>query len=227
MALKTREESILVFDMDDVLVDVAESYRATTIATVQHYTGVLITNDEIQCYKNAGGWNDDWQLSQRIILDTAGRDIPFDEVVSTFQQHFLGENNNGLILRERWLPQRGLMERLAAHHQLAIFTGRPRAELDLTLSRFVPDLRWSMTITSGDVQNLKPAPDGLLAIAKAHPACSLTYVGDNIDDARSARAAGVRFIGIAAAESTALRDLFARENAAAVIKDINEIEEVV
>jgi len=227
MALKTREESILVFDMDDVLVDVTESYRATIIATVQHYTGGPITNDEIQCYKNAGGWNDDWQLSQRIILDTAGRDIPFDEVVSTFQQHFLGENNNGLILRERWLPQRGLMERLAAHHQLAIFTGRPRAELDLTLSRFVPDLRWSMTITSGDVQNLKPAPDGLLAIAKAHPACSLTYVGDNIDDARSARAAGVRFIGIAAAESTALRDLFARENAAAVIKDINEIEEVV
>lgn len=227
MALKTREESILVFDMDDVLVDVAESYRATIIATVQHYTGVLITNDEIQCYKNAGGWNDDWHLSQRIILDTVGRDIPFDEVVSTFQQHFLGENNNGLILRERWLPQPGLLERLAAHHQLAIFTGRPRAELDLTLSRFVPDLRWSMTITSGDVQNLKPAPDGLLAIARAHPACSVTYVGDNIDDARSARAAGVRFIGIAAAESTALRELFARENAAAVIKDINEIEEVV
>ncbi|MDQ6809173.1 MAG: TIGR01548 family HAD-type hydrolase, partial [Verrucomicrobiota bacterium] len=129
--------SILVFDMDDVLVDAAESYRATIIATVQHYTGVAITNDEIQRYKNAGGWNDDWQLSQRMILDTAGQDIPLDEVVSTFQQHFLGENNHGSILRERWLPQPGLLKRLAAHHRLAIFTGRPSSEIYIKIMRFV------------------------------------------------------------------------------------------
>ena len=43
----------------------------------------------------------------------------------------------------------------------------------------------------------KPAPDGLLDIMAAHPDCTLTYVGDTVDDARSARAAGVRFVGIA------------------------------
>ncbi|MDQ6808346.1 MAG: HAD family hydrolase, partial [Verrucomicrobiota bacterium] len=99
-------------------------------------------------------------------------------------------------------------------------------ELEITLLRFVPDLRWSMTITSGDVQNLKPAPDGLLAIAQAHTGCRLTYFGDNVDDARSARAAGVRFVGIAARNSVALREIFAAEGAAAVIESINEIEEV-
>ena len=226
MALNAEKNSVLVFDMDDVLVDVLESYRASIIATVEHFTGVTISNDVIQRYKNAGGWNDDWQLSQRIILDTAGRDIPFDEVVTVFQRRFLGSNGDGLILRERWLPAPGLLERLASRHRLAIFTGRPRNEMEITLSRFVPDLCWSMTVTLADVQNLKPAPDGLLAIIKAHPDCAITYFGDNVDDARSARAAGVRFVGVASRTSAGLRELFESEGAAAVIENINEIEGV-
>ena len=77
------------------------------------------------------------------------------------------------------------------------------------------------------MQNLKPAPDGLHAIMAAHPGCTLTYFGDNMDDARSARAAGVRFIGIASRDRAAsLRQLFANEGAAAVIENINEIEGV-
>ena len=96
----------------------------------------------------------------------------------------------------------------------------------MTLSRFVPDVRWSMTVTLDDVQNLKPAPDGLLAIIEAHPDCAITYFGDNVDDARSGRAAGVRFIGIASPSSPGLRELFASEGAAAVIENINEIEGV-
>lgn len=226
MALKETKKSVLVFDMDDVLVDVLESYHASTIATVEHYTGVTITNDVIQRYKNEGGWNDDWQLSQRIILDIAGRDVPFDEVVAVFQQHFLGANGDGLIMRERWLALSGLLERLAARYHLAIFTGRPRDEMEITLSRFTPDVPWAMTVTSGDVENLKPAPDGLLAIAAAHAGCRITYAGDNVDDARSARAAGVRFIGIAQRNNVGLREILAREGAAAVIENINEIEEV-
>ena len=226
MALNGAKDSVLVFDMDDVLADVLESYRASIIATVEHFTGVTISNDVIQRYKNEGGWNDDWQLSQRIILDTVGREVAFDEVVSVFQQRFLGSNGDGLIMRERWLPAPGLLERLASRHCLAIFTGRPRDEMQMTLSRFVPDLGWSMTVTLDDVQNLKPAPDGLLAIIEAHPGCAITYFGDNVDDARSGRAAGVRFIGIASRTSPGLRELFEAEGAAAVIENINEIEGV-
>ncbi|HSH39377.1 MAG TPA: hypothetical protein VK993_11380, partial [Chthoniobacterales bacterium] len=154
MALNGKQSSVVVFDMDDVLVDVVESYRASIIATVAHFTGVTISNELIQRYKNAGGWNDDWQLSQQIVLDTGGLNVPFDDVVAAFQQHFLGTNGDGLIMRERWLPAPGLLERLAARHHLAIFTGRPRDEMDITLARFVPDVPWATTITSGDVENL-------------------------------------------------------------------------
>lgn len=215
---------MLVFDMDGVLVDVSESYRATIAKTVEHFTGRAIAPDLIQQYKNAGGWNNDWALAQRIVLDTSGSEIPYDEVVGVFQQHFLGENNDGLILRERWLPHAGLLERLAANHPLAIFTGRPRQELDLTLHRYARSVPWTMIVADGDVPNAKPAADGLQAILAAHPTDMLYYVGDTVDDARSARAAGVRFIGVAHEGSEDLRELLLREGAANVIRNINEIE---
>lgn len=150
--------------------------------------------------------------------------VPYKEVIAVFQQHLLGENNDGLILRERWPPNNGRLEKLATNHALAIFTGRPRGELDLTLRRFASGVQWSMIVADGDVPKAKPAPDGLVAIAGAHAERTLSYIGDTVDDARSARAAGVRFIGVAHGRSLGLRDLLMREGAAAVIKDINEIE---
>lgn len=224
MALRASEESVLVFDMDGVLVDVSESYRAAITKTVEHFTGRTIVPELIQEYKNAGGWNNDWTLARRIVFDTAGMVVPYKEVIGVFQQHFLGENNDGLILRERWLPDNGLLEKLAKKHQLAIFTGRPRGELDLTLRRFASGVQWSMIVADGDVPKAKPAPDGLVAIAGAYAERTLSYIGDTVDDARSARAAGVRFIGVAHGRSPGLRDSLMREGAAAVIENINEIE---
>ena len=57
-------DSIVVFDMDGVLTEVSESYRAAIVETVEHFTGVRIERDLIQRYKNEGGWNNDWALSQ-------------------------------------------------------------------------------------------------------------------------------------------------------------------
>jgi HAD superfamily phosphatase len=226
MALTGTEQSLLVFDMDGVLVDISDSYRATIAATVRYFSGKAISATMIQEYKNAGGWNNDWALAQKLILDTAGLAVPYDEIIAVFQDHFLGKNNDGLILRECWIPVDGLLEKLAITHRLAIFTGRPRAEVDLTLARFIPSIRWRKIIADGDVANAKPAPDGLIAIAAANSGSPLTYFGDTIDDAQSARAANVRFIGVADARSEGLRELLEAEGAETVIENINEIEEV-
>ena len=56
-------KDLIVFDMDGVLVDVTASYRATIQATVRHFSGYEPTPEEIQDWKNRGGWNDDWKLS--------------------------------------------------------------------------------------------------------------------------------------------------------------------
>ena len=222
-------QPILIFDMDGVLVDVTESYRETIAATVEHFTGARPTNDQIQQFKNQGGFNDDWQLSHYII-NGVGFDVPFEEMKAHFQELFLGTNGTGgLILREKWIARPGVLEKLAEQFRLAVFTGRPREEADISLQRFAPNLTFDPIVAMEDVAQKKPAPDGLLRIAAANPDAKLIYVGDSIADAHSARAAKVPFIGIAAPSNPTYLDLvflFQEEQAHAIVDDINYLEEV-
>jgi HAD superfamily phosphatase len=221
-------EALIVFDMDGVLVDVSESYRETIVRTVEHFAGVTVTRAQIQDYKNQGGFNDDWKLSHHMIAQH-GVAVGFQTVVDYFQGLFHGNGTDGLILRERWMARDGLFDRLAARFDLALFTGRLRWEAEVTLHRFAPELRFDPIIGMEDVTALKPAPEGLLKIAATAGGRKIWYVGDTVDDARSARAAGVPFIGIASPDNVRraeVASLFQAEKAAAVLDDINQLESV-
>jgi len=212
---------MLVFDMDGVLVDVTESYRETIVKTVEHFTGKTVSRDSIQDYKNQGGWNNDWLLSQKICLDL-GMELPYATIVEYFNYLFLDQ---GMIHRERWLPRDGFFDRLGQRFEFAIFTGRTTEEAEITLKREGVRERF-LLVSANDVESEKPAPDGLLKIAALHPGKKLLYIGDTVDDARCAKAAYVPFIGIAARHSPRrdeLVDLLRLEGAIQVIEDINEI----
>ncbi|MGB6944800.1 MAG: HAD-IA family hydrolase [Bryobacteraceae bacterium] len=214
-------EQMLVFDMDGVLVDVTESYRETIVKTVEHFAGKTISRDSIQDYKNQGGWNNDWLLSQKICRDL-GVEIPYATIIEYFNYLFLDQ---GMIHRERWLPRDGLLDRLGERFDFAIFTGRTTEEAEITLKREGVRDRF-LLVSANDVESEKPAPDGLLKIAAMHPSKKLLYIGDTVDDARCAKAAYVPFIGIAARHSPRreeLVDLLRLEGAIQVIEDINEI----
>ena len=114
-------QPLIVFDMDGVLVDVTESYRESIAQTVKHFTGVDVTPEHIQDYKNQGGWNDDWKLSHHIITQ-AGKEIPFETAKDYFQSIFLGNGEGGLILREEWVARAGLLEELNRQFEFAVFT---------------------------------------------------------------------------------------------------------
>lgn len=214
---------LLVFDMDGVLVDVTESYRETIAQTVEHFTGVKPTREQIQDYKNQGGFNDDWKLTHHAIA-TAGVDVPFEAVKEYFQSIFLGNGADGLILREEWVAREGMLEKLGKKFRFAVFTGRPRAEAALTLKRFANGIVFDPVIGMEDVTNHKPAPDGLLAMSEA-----AFYIGDTVDDARCARAANVPFIGIVGPANPRYIDLvflFQDAGAYAIVDNINYLEEV-
>lgn len=217
---------VLVFDMDGVLVEVSASYREAIRETVRHFTGDLVSHDEIQNFKNQGGWNNDWLLAHRFITDR-GRQVEYEAVVEYFNQAFLGENGEGLIRFEKWMPKAGLLERLAERATLAVFTGRARYELDVTLARYAPDIRFQPLVTDECVANPKPAPDGLQLIQSEHPNKSIWYFGDTVDDARSALAAGVPFIGVSVRQNprhAEIADILRNHGAIEVIEDINDIE---
>ena len=212
---------LLVFDMDGVLVEVSESYRETIVQTVKIFTGQTITRELIQEYKNRGGYNNDWVLSQKICHDL-GSSIAFESIVETFNDLFITQ---GYINRERWIPEKGLLDRLAERFELGIFTGRSTMEAEITLNRQGVRDRF-LLVTSTDIKNEKPAPDGLLKIMAMRPGKPLLYVGDTVDDARAASAANVPFIGIAAAASPKREDLIAgltREGAIRILENVNEI----
>jgi HAD superfamily phosphatase len=220
--------NLIIFDMDGVLVDVSESYRTAIQRTVMHFSGREVTHEKIQDYKNQGGWNDDWALSQRLIQD-AGLTVRYQDVVDFFQSIFHGDGENGLFMRERWIAQAGLLERLATNHSLAVFTGRFRWEAEATLSRFAPNL-FGQVVGVDDVVHAKPAPEGILKIRDAVPHDIIWYVGDTVDDARAAKAADVPFIGIAAPASPRVKTLISllkHEGAMVVLDDINQMEAVV
>ncbi len=68
---------VLLFDMDGVLIDVSDSYRTATRATVQFYferllgltpfAGDLVSRDDVTALKLAGGFNNDWDLTTALI----------------------------------------------------------------------------------------------------------------------------------------------------------------
>jgi HAD superfamily phosphatase len=220
---------LLVFDMDGVLVDVTESYRETIARTVERFTGARPTHERIQELKNAGGWNDDWKLSHHMVRE-AGVDAAFDDVKAHFQGLFRGNGSDeGLMSRERWVAQPGVLEKLSEQFRFAVFTGRPKVEAEITLERFAPRMAFEPVIGMYEVSDHKPHPEGLLKILETNCDCKVYYVGDTVDDARAARAAKVPFIGIAAPSNPLYLDLvfiFQDEHAYAIVDDINFLEEV-
>ena len=139
---------------------------------------------------------------------------------------YWGENADGYIRNERWLVNPGVLDRLAAGRRLAIFTGRGMQSATHTLRRFCSQIDFDPIVTHEQVEHLKPAPDGLLLIRRAVPDRDMVFVGDNVDDCRSALAAGVRFVGIAAPDTPRHEEtkaLFEELGAETVLKSVNDL----
>jgi len=58
----------VVLDVDGVLVDVADSYRRAIVAAVEHVYGDTIERADVQQFKDAGGFNNDWTLTDAAAL---------------------------------------------------------------------------------------------------------------------------------------------------------------
>ena len=77
----------IVFDMDGVLLDITESIRVINCLAVPYYLRTvlgwpapdnLITSADIEMFKHAGGFNDDWDLTYALVLHyiTKGHEHP-------------------------------------------------------------------------------------------------------------------------------------------------------
>ncbi|MFC4448950.1 TIGR01548 family HAD-type hydrolase [Halorussus aquaticus] len=74
----------VVLDIDGVVVDVADSYRRAIVESIERVHGDTIEKDAIQSFKNAGGFNNDWELSYAAALFVLARREGLNADVETF-----------------------------------------------------------------------------------------------------------------------------------------------
>lgn len=188
-----RPEALLL-DMDGVIADESQSYRETIIATAASY-GVTVDRSDIRELKAAGGFNNDWDVTHRLVT-RAGIEADYDELVSRFESIYQGDDARpGLCERERLLVDPEVLMRLASRYRLGIVTGRPRSDAFDFLEREGIAGLFPVVITLDDAP-AKPDPAPVRLALERLGARSAWMVGDTPDDAAAARAAGVLPLGI-------------------------------
>jgi HAD superfamily phosphatase len=187
---------LVIFDVDGVLVDVSGSFHKSIIDTVYFFTGHRPTHAEIHEWKNRSGYNDDWRLSTDWVA-SLGKAVPYEEVKAQFQKFYWGTKTHpGNVSKERWLVTHKRLERWSQRAELALFTGRTRRELSHTLQGTDANRIFRRAVTMDDVKKGKPDPEGLKRLLNGTSPREALYLGDNIDDALSAKRARVPFLGV-------------------------------
>jgi HAD superfamily hydrolase (TIGR01548 family) len=119
----------IIFDMDGVLIDISGSFRTVNCLAVAYYlrevVGIcapddLVTSADIERFKNAGGFNDDWELTFALVLfylvkvhenpDTNGSTLNVTGMSLTRYATRIGERGGGLAIAEDLLL-RGFLPR--------------------------------------------------------------------------------------------------------------------
>ena len=220
------QPAIIIFDVDGVLVDVRGSFHTTVLETVRFFTKKRVTRAELHRWKNQSGFNDDWKLSTAWVQSLGGT-AEYDEVKRKFVELYWGKNGKGNVTREEWLLPRASLRRLANRAELALFTGRVRAEADYTLDRCRVREFFRHIVTVEDVERAKPDPEGLLKILGRRSPGRALYLGDNVDDALAAQGAKVPFVGVLPRNSEERRQRGAelkRLGALTILGNVNELE---
>lgn len=220
-----------LFDLDGVLVDVSRSYRAAIQKAIKFFLGIEMKNSQIQEYKNCGGFNNDLDLTFKILLDN-GLSIDMNSIVEIFQKYYLGGNYDGLIKNEKWLLKKSILKEIISSAYTGIVTGRPREETLYTLNRFQTDHYFSTIITMDDLPTGKAKPNPM-GIKKALfqlqvQAKQASYFGDSVDDITAAIRAGVIPIGVIPPGADIIKHnhLLKSHGAQLVLNNINEIKEI-
>jgi phosphoglycolate phosphatase-like HAD superfamily hydrolase len=156
-------------------------------------------------------------------VQSLGGKFEYDQVKRKFVEIYWGQNGGGNVAREKWLLPHATLRRLAARAELALFTGRVRAEIDYTLDRCNVREFFPQIVTVEDVKRPKPDPEGLLKILNGRDPSKSLYLGDNIDDAIASQSAGIPFFGILPCNSPR-RTLLRKFGAEIILADVRELE---
>lgn len=278
----------VVLDIDGVLVDVADSYRRAVVDSVDRVYGATVDREAIQALKDAGGFNNDWLVTDAVALYVlAGRagydadiaayadgiathsgglegaeatlaaELPnatFEEVAeewdpeelrAVFQALYLGADlyreledgeppfeTAGYIHDEPVLVDLETLDTLTDRYNVGVVTGRPAAEATIALDRVGLDVDDAHRFTMDNWEQGKPHPHALMTLADRFDSESVVFVGDTLDDIKTAVNAdsedpGTTYEGIGVLTGGLTgetgHEKFTAAGAATVLESINEL----
>ena len=232
----------VVLDIDGVLIDVADSYRQAVVESVDRVYGQTVDRAAIQQFKNAGGFNNDWLVTDAVALYILATQAGYkddievftdriaaagggldgaeaalaaelpnatfeavieqwdpDELRRVFQALYLGAElyrelegdeppleTAGFIHDEPVIVDPESIETLAANYDLGVVTGRPAAEATIALDRARLEVPDDHRFTMDNWAQGKPHPYALVTLAERFDAESVVFVGDTLDDVKTA-----------------------------------------
>jgi len=193
--------TIVIFDIDGVIRDVAGSYRRALADTVEQFTGSAYrpTQAEIDTLKLEGLWNNDWEASREMVyryFETQGYprsavNLDYETLVAFFQARYRGptpQSWTGYIQNEPLLISSAYLESLSRSGIIwGFFSGATRASATYVLERRL-GLRAPILVAMEDAPS-KPDPTGLVAAVNQLEArheiranLPVLYVGDTVAD---------------------------------------------
>jgi len=281
----------VVLDVDGVLVDVADSYRRAIVESIARVYDRTIPKAAIQEFKDAGGFNNDWELTDAAALYVLAAGEGYGESLADYTDA-IAERGGGVDaaeavvtealganaaerVRERWKPERlrdvfqqlylgaelyraieggepeletggfihdeptiadgSTLAALTERFDVGVLTGRPAAEASIALERVGLDLPAEARFTMDDWAAGKPDPAALATLAERFDADSVVFVGDTLDDVRTAvnaaeadpgreyRGVGVLTGGLTGESG---REKYETAGAAAVVDSVNDLPDL-
>ena len=195
---------VILFDIDGVIRDVANSYRLAVQRTVYNFCGWEPTPIDIDNLKNEGIWNNDWDLSLELIKRYISQKnlnlkLPCrDEIINLFEKLYFGCKSsegyskwNGFIRNEELLVDRKFFETLHDNGLKWGFVSGAEPESAKFVLENQLNLNAPPLIAMNDAPD-KPNPQGFIALARkltedklGTKAPPIAYVGDTIADIKT------------------------------------------
>ena len=192
---------LILFDIDGVIRSVENSYRLALKKTVYKFSGWEPSFEDIDCAKNEGIWNNDWDLSLELIKrfikkEKLKLEIPSrGQIIKCFEGLYFGgdpnkdsKNWSGFITNEDLLVDKKFFDLLQRNGIIWGFvSGAEPASAKFVLEKRL-GLKSPPLISMGDAPD-KPNPKGLIDLSKkllgdklGPSNIPIAYVGDTIAD---------------------------------------------
>jgi len=179
------QAQLLIFDLDGTLIDSRADLAAAINHMRIHFGLEPLLLDTVVGYIGNG-------VRRLVEGSLQGSDVDMEEALRIYKEYYYSHLTVDTTLYEG--VEQGVRRLAAAGHKLAVLTNKPGDPSRRILDHFGISGVFSAIIGGGDVENLKPEPDGVHRCMEVSGVDSAKtwMIGDHYTDLAVAHNAGIR-----------------------------------